>query len=263
MQKAKMDPLFYLRFALFQLRERFNDLGSSLAYIVMYPFFVWLLTQMWERFNASQGNYSKNEVYVYLAITELLFMGFMRSSFLQRFGSDFSLSLARPRSWLWMGFFGQVGTTSGTRLIYFAIACLTLPLLGVPGELMLSALGRLLLLLPLLGIAEALLANIMASAQVLWFETKYFMLPLSKIFLALGGVFGPLIDYAEPGRSLFMSTPAADLFFQVGHYCVKGSFYQLSELAWLMRILIWISLFGVINMVFFRYAKTKHQSFGG
>ncbi len=173
------------------------------------------------------------------------------------------MGLARPRSWLGLTFAGQFGATLGGRLIYCVCAIPALMLMGVPAGLVLQAFARLVLLLPLLGIMEALMASILASAQLLWQETRYLVLPITKIFLALGGVFCPLADYGEPGRSLFLQSPASDLFFQVGHYCLKGEFYQLTQSQWMTRILSWMLVFALSNVVFFRYARKRHQSWGG
>lgn len=254
---------FYLRYAWFQLHERFTDLWSSLAFLLLYPFFVWILTQMWEKFNAYQGHYLRQEIFIYLAISELLFMTFLRSPFMQRTGADFSITLARPRSWLGLTFAGQMGATLGGRLVYISIALIFLHLLGLEPQAIWSAMGRLFLLLPILGIIEALMASVLASAQLLWHETRYLVLPITKIFLALGGVFGPLADYGEPGRSIFLQLPASDLFFQVGHFCVRGEFFQMSVPTWLTRIAIWACLSFVVNIYLFRMARKRHQSFGG
>lgn len=254
---------FYARYGVFQLRERFSDLGQSLAFMALYPVLILVLTALWEKFNAFQGNYSKLEVYTYIAITELLFLTFVRSAFILRSQADFSTSLARPRSWLALTFSGQFGSTLGGRIIYLAFALLTLLPMGVPWDLLSRALLRLILLLPWLGLIEALMATILASAQLLWSETRYLVLPFTKIFLALGGVFCPLADYGEPGRSLFLQSPASDIFFQVAHYCLRGEFYQLSSLAWLLRMLLWTGLFLLGNLLFYRYARRRHQSWGG
>jgi hypothetical protein len=261
--RAELAWPFYLRYSWFQLRERFTDIGSSIAYILLYPFFIWLLTQMWGRFNAYQGNYTKEQVFIYVSITELLFMTFMRSPFMHRSGADFSITLARPRSWLLLTFFGQMGTTWGGRVIYAASALLILHFLGLESGAILAAYARLFLLLPILGVLEALMASVLGSAQILWHETRYLVLPITKIFLALGGVFGPLVDYGEPGKSIFLSLPASDMFFQVGHFCVKGEFYQITPVEWATRILFWIAIFALWNRAFFNYARRRHQSFGG
>lgn len=254
---------FYWRYALFQLKERFSDVGNYFAYVFLYSFFIWLLTQMWGRFNAYQGNYTQSEVYVYIAIAELLFMTFLRSEFISRTTADFSVTLARPRSWLKLAFFGQMGSTLGGRCIYILTALVMLPILGVDIGFVLSAFTRLLILLPLLGVMESLLASIFASAQLLWHEARYLMLPVTKIFLALGGVFGPLADYGEPGRSIFLKLLPSDLFFQPAHFCVKGEFYQMTSAEWLARMTVWTLLFVVLNWAFFLFSCKRHQSFGG
>ncbi len=254
---------FYLRYAWFQLRERFTDLGSSAAYLLLYPFFIWLLTQMWGRFNSYQGHYTKEEIFIYVSITELLFMTFLRSPFMQRSNADFSITLSRPRSWLTLTFFGQIGTTLGGRIIYTLTALVVLHLLGLNSKLIFLAYLRLFLLFPLLGVIEALMASVLASAQLLWHETRYLVLPITKIFLALGGVFGPLADYGEPGKSIFLKLPASDLFFQVGHFCIKGEFYQITTLQWFLRIAVWTAVFAGWNVIFFNFSKKRHQSFGG
>lgn len=260
---ATLSLPFYLRYSWFQLRERFTDLGSSIAYLLLYPFFIWLLTQMWGKFNSYQGHYTREEVFVYVSVTELLFMTFLRSPFMQRSNGDFSITLARPRSWLMLTFFGQMGTTLGGRLIYMATALAVLHLLGLQSHFIFSAYARLIFLLPILGVIEALMASILASAQLLWHETRYLALPITKIFLALGGVFGPLADYGEPGKSIFLNLPASDLFFQVGHFCVKGEFYQLTMLEWTLRILFCTLVFAAWNWFFYIFARKRHQSFGG
>ncbi len=255
--------MFYFRYGWFQMRERFADVGSSLAPLFLYGFFIWLLTQMWQKFNAYQGHYTRDEVAIYIAITELLFMNFLRSPFMQRSDADFSITLSRPRSWLTLTFCGQMGASLGSRIVYIGAALCILPLLGVDFGLSFAACGRLFLLMPLLTIIEALLATFFAIAQLLWHETKYLVTPITKLFLSLGGVFAPLADYGEPGRSFFLQLPPSDVFFQVAHFCVKGQFYEMGVAVWHMRVAVLIITFFVINHFFFRIAKERHQSFGG
>src|SRR6476469_6502040 len=100
---------FYGRYGFFQLMERFSDLGQALSFLLLYPLLILVLTAMWNRFNAYQGNYTRDEIYVYIGIAELLFLTFLRSAFLQRSQADFSMGLARPRSWLGLAFAGQFG----------------------------------------------------------------------------------------------------------------------------------------------------------
>lgn len=263
MQIVRKDLGFYLRYSFFQMRERFTDFGSSIAFLLLYPYFIWLLTQMWDRFNSQQGNYNRQEIFVYISITEMLFLTFLRSNFIQRSGADFSLILARPRSWIFLTFFGQFGSSLCGRLIYILTALVVLPILGVDRDIFVPAIYRIIILLPILGIIEALMASVLSSAQILWHETKYLVLPITKIFLTLGGVFGPLADYGEPAKSIFLHLPASDLFFQVGHFCVRGEFYQMSIIEWIIRISVWITVFAIWNVLFFNFARKRHQSFGG
>jgi hypothetical protein len=254
---------FYGRWSAFQFQERFTDLGGTVAFLLLYPFFIWLLVQMWGRFNSSQMNYTREEMAIYVSITELLFLTFLRSSFLQRSQADFSIGLSRPRSWVAMTFVGQFGSSFGGRILYAILALIFVPLLGVPITQILEAFYRLLFLLPILGVIEALLSTLLATAQIRWHETRYFVLPTTKIFLALGGVFGALADYGEPGRSLFLRLLPSDLFFQPAHFCVKGSFYQLSLGEWLGRLGLWTVTLSIGGYFFYRSSRRVHQSFGG
>ena len=112
---------FHGRYAWFNLREQFSDLGSGLTGFLLLPFFIWILSKMWGRFNAYQGNYTGQEILLYVGVTEVLFMTFIRSAWLSREAGDFSLSLARPRSWLATGFSGLFGRCLGSRLVYLLL----------------------------------------------------------------------------------------------------------------------------------------------
>ena len=138
-----------------------------------------------------------------------------------------------------------------------------MPLLGTDVGSTLRTAGRLLLLLPALGVLQALLGLAFAAAQVLWAEIDYFLFPISKIFLALGGVFAPLVDFGEPWRSRLLFLFPADLFFQPGQFCVKGEFYRMSVGAWFLRVSLWWGLLFAFDLCFYRYARKHHQSYGG
>ena len=107
---------FHTRHAWFNLKEQFSDIPSGLATNALIPFFVWLLAQVWERFNAHQANFTLKEVIVYIGITELLYMTFVRPASISRASGDFSISLSRPRSWLATSFSGLVGRSLGGRV---------------------------------------------------------------------------------------------------------------------------------------------------
>ncbi len=255
---------FYFRYGIFNFTQQFSDLTSGITEFILFPFFIWLITRLWDRFNSSQGHYTHSEMLFYIGVTEILFMTFLRFEPLSRAAGDFSISLARPRSWLLMTFSGFFGHCLGSRIVYGCIFLIMIPLLShsvttEPFRVIL----RLLVFLPLLGIAQALLGLMFASAQILWAETSYFILPVSKLFLALGGVFGPLIDFGDPWRTLLLTLPPADLFFQPAHYCVRGEFYLISESTWMTRVLMFNLALWLANFFLYRHARNHHQSYGG
>ncbi len=254
---------FHLRHAWFNLREQFSDIPTALAANALIPFFVWILSQVWQRFNSYQKNFNLEEIIVYIGITELLFMTFVRLNSVTRASGDFSISLARPRSWILSSLSGLIGRSLGGRFFMLAMLLVTFPLLGANGEKMYFAILRLFLLLPWLSVLQGLFALFFAVAQVLWHQTNYFLLPFGKIFLVLGGVWGPVADFSEPWKSWLLLLPPSDLFFQPAYFCVKGHFYQISSLEWLVRTSLLSLVLIFINIFFFRFAKKQHQSFGG
>jgi hypothetical protein len=254
---------FHFRNAWFNFREQFSDIPSGIAANALIPFFVWLLSQVWQRFNAAQGNFILKEIILYIGITELLFMTFVRGTCVSRASGDFSISLARPRSWLVMSFSGLVGRSLGGRFFMLCILLLTFPLLGADVSDSGQAVLRLFLLLPWLAVMQGLFALFFAIAQVLWHQTNYFLSPFGKIFLVLGGVWGPIADFNEPWRKWLLILPPSDLFFQPAYFCIKGHFYGISALTWLMRTALLALVLAVINFSFFKTARRRHQSFGG
>ncbi len=263
MKAGFLSACFYVRYAWFNFKEQFSDLASGITGFLLFPFFIWLVGQLWKRFNAYQGNYTLEEVMLYVGVTEILFMTFLRSATFTRASGDFSLSLARPRSWFAMSFASLFGGCLGSRLVYLVIFLVMMPLMGVSWAATMETGLRLLLFLPVLGVFQALVGLTFASAQVLWAETVYFVLPVSKVFLALGGVFGPLVDYGEPWRTHLVDLPPADVFFQPAHFCVKGSFYQLTPEDWALRVGLVCVALAFFNLGFYQHARQHHQSYGG
>lgn len=254
---------FQMRHAWFNLREQFSDIPAGLAANALIPFFVWLLSRIWQRFNASQGHFTLGEVIIYIGITELLFMTFVRQPSVARASSDFSIALARPRSWLVTSFSGIVGRSIGGRIFMLAILLAMFPLLGADESDAVRATFRLALLLPWLGVLQGLFALGFSVAQVLWHQTNYFLLPFGKIFLVLGGVWGPVADFGEPWRHVLLWLPPSDLFFQPAYFCIKGNFYEMSATEWVVRTGVLAAALSLMNVGFFRYAKQRHQSLGG
>lgn len=254
---------FHLKHGWFNVREQFSDLASGIAGILLFPFFTWLMAQLWGKFNAYQGNYTYSEVILYVGATEILFMTFLRPASLSRASGDFSLSLARPRSWLATSFSGLFGRCLGNRLVYLLIFLMIMPLLGIPFPEAKEVALRLILFFPLLGIVQAFVGLLFASCQVLWAETSYFIFPISKIFLALGGVFGPLIDFGEPWRTALVALPPSDFFFQPAHFCVKGEFYRIDATEWMVRVVVLCAVLWLINLLLYQKARHYHQSYAG
>jgi hypothetical protein len=254
---------FYRRLATFSFKEQFSDWGNIVGEFLLLPFFIWLVVSLWEKFNASQGNYSREQMLVYISVTETFFLTFLRSTNISRATSDFSISLARPRSWIATQFMMFYGKCLGTRCIYMLLIACVLPWMGVSIASLLKANLIFVCLAPILGLIQASFNIWFSVAQVLWNEVSYFILPIGKIFLALGGVFGPIIDFNTTWKTILLKLPPADLFFQPAHYCVTGSFYELSMSAWLMRIGIYCFVLMGINVLFLKFAKKHHQSYGG
>lgn len=254
---------FHLRNARFSFRESWTNLANGLIGFLLFPLFMFILAKMWEKFNGHLGNYTYKEMLAYIGVTEILFLTFLRSGNVSQASSDFSLSLARPRSWLAMQFSALYGRTLGSRLV---LTSLYFPLLLVFGvgfqEASQTVLRFLLLLLPL-GVLQAFYSLLFSSAHVRWEMTSYLSLPFSKLFLIFGGVFAPVSDFSEPARSFLLQMPTSDIFFQPGYFAVKGHFYQISAQEWCMRICLQALALLALNIFFFRNSKRHHQSFGG
>lgn len=254
---------FHVRHAWFNIREQFADLRAVLASNAVLPFFVWLLSRVWERFNGSRGNFTLSEVVIYIGIGEVLYMTFVRPASISRASGDFSLALARPRSWLMTSFSGIAGRALGGRILMLLMLAPVLPALGADPRTVLTATIRFGMMLGWLTVLQGLVALLFASAQILWHQIDYFLLPVGKVFLVLGGVWGPICDFSEPWRSWLLRLPPSDLFFQPAYYCVKGEFYDLSAAEWIARTCGLALVLILANVGFFRLAKTRHQAFGG
>lgn len=254
---------FYLRVAWFNVREQFSSFSQALGIIFIYPFFMWLLTRVWERYNGSMKTFTAAEVTLYIGMTELLFMSFLGHKSVGRAAADFSFALARPRPWLVVAFAGIFGRTLGMRFLFFGFLFLYLPFFGIAWDDGFAAMGRLALILLPLTLVHALVPLFFSSAQVYWEQTEYLILPVSKIFLVFGGVFGPLIDYSEPWKSWLLVLPPSDLFFQPAYYCLRGEFSGITLQQWIFRVSAQALCLILLNRWFFKFAKKNHQSYGG
>ncbi|WP_374073528.1 hypothetical protein [Bdellovibrio bacteriovorus] len=254
---------FHIRNATFTFRESWTNLANSIVGFMLFPVFMFILARMWEKFNGHLGNYTYKEMLAYIGATEILFMTFLRTGNINQASSDFSLSLARPRSWLATQFSALYGKTLGARLVMTALLLPLLVVFGLAWADSTVIVGRLLILLLPLGILQALYSLLFSCAHVRWEMTSYLTLPFGKLFLIFGGVFAPVSDFSEPARSILLKMPTSDIFFQPAYFAVKGYFYEMSLGEWILRVSIQALALMVLNYFFFRYSKRHHQSFGG
>lgn len=254
---------FHFRNARFSFQESWTNLANGLIGFLLFPLFMFILAKMWEKFNGQLGNYTYKEMLAYIGATEILFLTFLRTGNINQASADFSLSLARPRSWLAMQFSALYGKTLGSRLVLTSLYFPLLLVFGVGFQEASQTLLRFLLLLLPLGVLQALYSLLFSSAHVRWEMTSYLTLPFSKLFLIFGGVFAPVSDFSEPARTFLLLMPTSDIFFQPGYFAVKGYFYQISYLEWCTRITFQILILLALNIFFFKSSKRHHQSFGG
>jgi hypothetical protein len=254
---------YYYHLFVFRLREPFTDFRATGITYTLYCFFVWLLAQVWLKFNLQSGSFTYAHVLLYIGVTEMLFMSFLNLRLIMSGSEDFALFLARPRSWIGREVIGNMGTAFGKRLLFCLSLLVFSACLGALPEDLFGFSARIALLLILLAVPQALLMTLFSTLRLSYPQTDYFVFPFSKLFLALGGVFGPLSDYGEPWRSVFLHLPGSDLFFQPAYFAVHGQFYQTEFAPWLLRVFAFsaVLLFGVIY--FYRTGRKTYQAWGG
>ncbi|HPI41138.1 MAG TPA: hypothetical protein PLJ21_10065 [Pseudobdellovibrionaceae bacterium] len=257
------DIKYYFRVGFFRAKEQFSDLSSTFLVYILYGFFIWLLSYIWQRFNSAGSLFSYSEVVLYIGITELLFMSFLSGKQITSSAEDFALFLARPRSWLGRELSMNLGTSFAKRGLF------TISLIGFsyifdsfPPDFIYFIL-RLFLILLLLSVPQALMSALFSTLRLTFPMSDYFILPFGKLFLALGGVFGPLSDYGEPWRSYFLKMPGSDLFFQPAHFVVKGGLYQLTYTDWIIRFVGFNGVLFLLVMYFYKIGRKNYQAWGG
>lgn len=254
---------FHLKNATFSFKESWTNLANSIVGFMLFPVFMFVLAKMWEKFNGHLGNYTYKEMIAYIGVTEILFMTFLRSGNVQAASSDFSISLARPRSWLASQYSALYGKTLGARLVLTTLFLPLLILFGLEISFSVNVVLRLLVFLIPLGVFQALYSLIFSCAHVRFEVTNYLTLPFGKLFLIFGGVFAPISDFSEPAKSILLKLPPSDLFFQPAYYTIKGSFYQMTFGQWITRLGIQFIILVLLNIWFFKSSRKYHQSFGG
>lgn len=257
------DLRYYFFLFKFKFKEPFSDLKATGITYALYCFFIWILAHVWLKFNSTNSVFTFETVIVYIGISELFFMSFLSTRQLNEATEDFSLFLARPRSWLGREIIGNMAMNFGKRSLYLLTLILFIFAIQITRLNIIDILLRASVFLILLALPQALLATMFSTLKLSYPQTDYFVLPFSKLFLALGGVFGPLSDYGEPWRSIFLKMPGSDLFFQPAYFVTHGSFYQMTFLDWLTRIIIIQSILIVIVLFYYRKGRKNFQSWGG
>ncbi|HND84277.1 MAG TPA: hypothetical protein PLU50_00655 [Pseudobdellovibrionaceae bacterium] len=254
---------FYLYRAWFAFKETWVNFWVPLAGYLLFPVFVIVLSQIWNRFHAHRGNFTYNEILIYIGFVEIFYMTFLPFRVVQASAGDFSLYLARPRPFLLV--YGSIffGRTNGSRVIFTAILAVFLILSGLAPQVVLECSARFLFLLIPLAFMQVLYGLLLVCFFVRWHDTKYFMIAIGKVIMIFGGVFSPLTEYSSNHQPWIEWNPFADIFFQPGHFIVKGFFYQISALQWLQRFSLHAIVMAFIVWIFFKLSKKHHQSLGG
>jgi hypothetical protein len=254
---------YYCLFAWFRLREPFTDFKATGVLYILYCFFIWILSHVWLKYNVSTENFNYKTVFLYVGVTEMLFMSFLITRNITSGSEDFALFLARPRSWLGREIAANIGQALGRRLLFAASLVVFSFILGVHPISYPAFLVRIFALLLLLALPQALISALFSSLRLSYPQTDYFILPFGKLFLALGGVFGPLSDYGQPWREIFLQLPGSDLFFQPAYFAVHGHFFMTDASHWLMRLgIIQLVLF-LLLFSFYRRGRHLYQAWGG
>ena len=218
---------------------------------------------LWKGFNETISVFSFKEVIVYIAVNEMLFFTFIRSSLVTKSTSNFNLLLARPRSWIGVNLGNNFGISFGNRIIYLPIIVVLFFCYGLSFDQIMLSIFKILLLLPLLTILGSMYNVFLAIAKLRWYQVEYMLYPIGQLYLTFGGVFIPLTDYSIFYRKILLYLPPADIFFQPAYFIVKGNFYNLSVSEWLVRITIHILVLSILIQGFFNSSKKFHQSYGG
>ena len=259
----KWDIKFYSGLAWSGLSEEFEGAVGAVSRIILYPFFVWIMAKLWEKYGGPSSAFAPYELIFYIGVTEAIFLVLMQQNAISRAMGDFSLSLARPRAWLpTIGSLAFGKTLGKLFLNYLVFICVAIALTGKIQETILVS-TRLLMLLPIIALLDSLYVLFFAIAQVRWAVIGYLRHPLSRLFLVLGGVFIPLNDVKEPLKSIFLNLPFSDIIFQAAHFAIRGEFYAFSYIEWFLRIFVQISVLLILSIVCFKKAVFYHQSFGG
>ena len=261
--------LFHMRQTAFGLREEWRSISDILASLLLMPVFVFIFANLWQQFLPAFGNFSFKDRLVYVALTETLVMTLMSYRLTDEARQQFSLSFARPRSWSMSVLSLSWGRTLGKRFVILTTALIcAVVLIDRTGDVAgaysrLRIFGRFALLVPIVTAIDSLIILNLTNIMIMWDQSRYFRLPILKLFLFLGGVATPLCFAAEPWRTWLTRLPFSDLVFQPAWFAMHGEFWQLSRSEWLAHIAAQGGILVIFSYVLGRLARHYHQSTGG
>ena len=254
---------FYAQFALFSLKEEFSSFSALLGGILLYPCFIWIFSKLWLGLNNNISTLSSDSLYLYIGLTEILFMTGLREPIIDKGSTDFSLSFIRPRSWPVYTSVSIYSKTLCRRLLYLIIFLFITPFFT--GNLFFSILVamRFLLFLPLITMLDILYSFLLTAIQIRFFTIKNFRMLIGKLFLIFGGVLAPLSDLSPFWQNIFIKTPFSDLIFQPCYFSIKGNFYNTTPLEWLFRILIQLGCLIGLSYWIYVCSRRHYHNYGG
>lgn len=254
---------YYIRLAKFSVFEEFSNIPASLSRYLMYPVYILIPSSMWIKFNSAPNHFNFSELIQYVGLAQVLQMTLFPASTTQSATGEFTISLARPRSWLMSHAFQSLGKGLAGRFILIPLYIFVCFILNIS---VYGAIQNALRFIPcflLISLLDAQWSLLFSNATLLWHNTKQFRFPVLKLFLIFGGVMGPLSELSDPWKSVFMATPFADIIFHPAYYAVKGHFYQIQPLEWVLRIGVQFLALTFLNIFLHRVARKNHLSYGG
>lgn len=254
---------FFSRFALFSIREELSSLSGTLGGLLLYPCFIWIYSKLWLGLNHNFTTLGIEPLFVYIGLTEILFMTSLREPLIDRASSDFSLSFVRPRSWPLSTSISIYSRTLSRRMFFCFLFLIIMPLFTNDYILIFLSGIRFLILVPFITILDTLYSFLYTNLQIRYYSVKNFRMLFGKLFLIFGGVLAPLSDIQQPWNKLFLNTPFSDLIFQPCYFSLKGEFYQISILDWFLRIVLQTVCLLIISNRMYSASRHYYHNFGG
>ncbi len=254
---------FYSKLSAFSIKEEQSSLSATLAGLILYPCFIWIFSKLWLGLNNNTSTLGTIALFAYIGLTEILFMTSLREPFIDRASSDFSLSFVRPRSWPLYTSISIYSRTLFRRLIYLLLYVLIVPVFTENFTLSLHASMRFILFLPLITILDSMYSFLFTCVQIRFHSIKNFRILFGKLFMIFGGVLAPLSDIPPYWQKIFINTPFSDLIFQPCYFSIRGEFYQLTLLQWLIRICIQFIIVYALIYLIYKKSRQHYHNFGG